>query len=742
VHRGGHAAVVGGFEFLGDANAAEKRVADATTRQSRRPQDVLAFAISFLGVFMLRAELPRVGREVAAGVILAVAAAVWRRPRAAARIGKDAVLAAVLGGALACALPAAREPAKPMAGALDAEGSVARVEGIVEAGGRVDPRGCWFRLRGGPAVRVAGAASTPPPLARIAAVGRLDAAGTLLVAASTDALEMLAEPPVLAPARLFEWLRQLCRERIHAACGEDRARVLLPLLIGDPGLPEDFRDELARTGTLHVIAVSGTHLSLFLAGLRIFTRRLRVLVPMLVIYAGLCAFQPPVLRSLVLCVGFLCGRRLGRALPQGSHFLISAVVVLACDPEALFDAGFQLSFSAFGGIIAFAGRRDEAADPFAHARATSARSRVLAKLRPAVRAGGGATLATAPAMIWRFNRISPIGVPATLLLSPFIPVLLWLGVAIVLFPSVPALPRLAGLLIDLLVLVTSALSSLPFASVDVARPHGFALAALAATIVAIALATPPAWTGARIGVVALMALGVMVPDRTPTGLYQLAAGRGSATLLVTREAAALVDAGPESARVAEQVLKLGVRRLDLVLLSHEHADHVGGLAQILARLAVGRVGVGPSFEGSGEVVAGRPVEAWEDGTRFEAGRLGLAALWPPASARGSSNDRSLVVAADVAGLRALLCGDVETDGLRALLRTRRVGRHDVVLAPHHGGSNDALGDLLLRTRPATVLLSNRPGGAAEETLALLEALPVVVRATWTGGMITIRSPTE
>src|SRR4029079_10390875 len=115
--------------------------------------------------------------------------------------------------------------------------------------------------------------------------------------------EIVEGPPILAPGRLFEWLRQLCRDRIRAACAEETARVLLLLLIGDPGLPEDFRDELARTGTLHVIAVSGTHLSLFLAGLRIFTRRLRVLVPMIVVYAGMCAFQAPVLRSLVLCVG-------------------------------------------------------------------------------------------------------------------------------------------------------------------------------------------------------------------------------------------------------------------------------------------------------------------------------------------------------------------------------------------------------------------------------------------------------
>lgn len=347
---------------------------------------MLAFAISYLGVFTIRAEMPEVGREVAAAVVAAIVFALWRPPRPVIRVGKPAIVAAILGGALACIQPGATEPERiKLASTLDAQGMVAKVEGIVLAGGRVDPRGSWFRLRDGPAVRVAGASVTPPPLARIAVVGRLDATRSNLVAASPEAIELVEEGPLLAPVRLFEWLRQLCRERIHATCPAETARVLLPLLIGDTGLPEDFRDELARTGTLHVIAVSGTHLSLFLAGLRIFTRKLRVLVPMLVIYAGMCAFQPPVLRSLVLCIGFLCGRRLGRALPQGSHFLMSAVVVLACDPAAFFDAGFQLSFSAFGGLIALAARRDPH-DPFEYAREGSSWKRLMRVLGPAAQA--------------------------------------------------------------------------------------------------------------------------------------------------------------------------------------------------------------------------------------------------------------------------------------------------------------------------------------------------------------------
>jgi competence protein ComEC len=695
---------------------------------------MLPFSLAFLSVFVLRAEMPDVGRLVAGASLIAITLRLWRKPRPGLRLSTERAWAAVVGAALAAVLPAAAEPPSPPPPPLEACGQVAHVEGTVEPGGRVDGRGAFFRLRAGPAVRVSGATASPPPHSVVAVLGRLDPAGGLVTVAAPDAITLVREAPFWSPAGFFDGLRRLCRERIRQSCPEGTARVLLPLLIGDAGLPEDLRDDLARTGSLHVIAVSGTHLSLFLAGLRLFTRRLRFLVPMLVVYAGMCAFEPPVLRSLVLAIGFLCGRRLGRALPQGPHFLLSAVVVLACDPAAFFDAGFQLSFSAFGGMLAF-GARPRVRDPFEEARAAGAWRRLAAFLAPATRAGLGATLATAPAMAWRFHRISPIGVPATLLLSPFIPALLWLGALIVLFPSVPAFPKLATALIDLLALVASLASALPFASVDVARPHPWALAAFSAVVLSIALAGDGPWSRVRVASLALASVAVLVPDRVPPGLYQLAAGRGAATLLVGRDAAVLVDAGPANARVAEQVLELGIASLDLVLVTHGHEDHAGGLAQVIARNRARRVVAGPSGAGPGAPRA----ETWTAGDRFEKGDLTLRALWPPAGFRGADNDRSLVLFASAGGLRCLLAGDIESDGLRALLRAEPLEPADVVLAPHHGSENAGLCDLLLRTQPHTVIISARPGFPAEETLRLLERMPVEIRSTWREGVIKLHA---
>jgi competence protein ComEC len=290
----------------------------------------------------------------------------------------------------------------------------------------------------------------------------------------------------------------------------------------------------------------------------------------------------------------------------------------------------------------------------------------------------------------------------------------------VLFPSVPAFPKLATALIDLLRIVASWVSAIPFASVDVPRPHACALAAFSGVVLSILLSGNHAWSGVRVATFAIAVLGVIVADRPDPGLYQLPAGRGAATLLVGREAAVLVDAGPESARVAEHLLKLGIGTLDLVVLTHDHADHVGGLAQVLARVHVLEV-----------------ARAWSAGSSFEKGGLRLAAVWPPPGFDAGDNDRSLALEARIDGFRALLLGDLERPGLEGLLRALALEREDAVLLPHHGSENGALCDLLVRTRPRAVILSARAGFPAEETLRLLATLPVEIRATYREGLISV-----
>ena len=492
---------------------------------------MLPFSLGFLAVFLARAPAARDrARDGRRGARVVACFRLWRCAPAARRIcGAPRSPARCSAPRRAWFPPSAARGSSARsrrARRSTHAARVARVEGTVEPGGRIDARGASFRLQGGPIVRVAGASRDPAALrddrGRRASSTRPAASST---AASPEAVTLVRDGPLFSPARLFERLRAgLPRADPGQLPARRRRRVLLPLLIGDGGLPDELREDLARTGTLHVLAVSGTHLSLFLAGLRLFTRKLRILVPVLVVYAGMCAFEPPVLRSLVLAIGFLV-----RAASRPRAAAGLALPALGRDRARVRSR----ARSSRRGSSSRSRRSEESSRSAPDRRVAripsirrAQRSALEARLRaltPAARAGAGATLATAPAMIWRFNRISPVGIPATLLLSPFIPALLWLGALIVLFPSVPAFPKLATALIDAAPdRRFVAISALPFASVDVPRPHALrARRVLRGRPVDRCLAASTAGRASASRSSRSPSLGVLVADRPAPGLYQL-----------------------------------------------------------------------------------------------------------------------------------------------------------------------------------------------------------------------------
>ncbi len=178
-------------------------------------------------------------------------------------------------------------------------------------------------------------------------------------------------------------------------------------------------------------------------------------------------------------------------------------------------------------------------------------------------------------------------------------------------------------------------------------------------------------------------------------------GQGDASLIQTREAAVLVDAGLAIAggidlgasAVVPALRALGVSRLDLVSASHADADHRGGLPAVVARFPVGQVWLPPgglqdpafsallaSARGKGVPVydrgAGDPGKAWGD--------LVVTPLWPPRDLSGTRNARSLVLRIDVGAARILLPGDMGSEAEHALLRSGADLRADVLKLAHHG----------------------------------------------------------
>jgi competence protein ComEC len=217
-------------------------------------------------------------------------------------------------------------------------------------------------------------------------------------------------------------------------------------------------------------------------------------------------------------------------------------------------------------------------------------------------------------------------------------------------------------------------------------------------------------------------------------------GQGDALALrVGPGSAVVVDAGPDPTAVDQCLDRLDVTHVPLLLLTHFHADHVDGLPGVLEGREVDAVEVSRVAEpadgaaGVSATVADRglvPHVAAYDGAR-RVGPLTLHVLWPPpglvdqpGEESSSANDASVVLLAEVAGVRLLLTGDVEPPAQAALARTWPDLEVDVLKVPHHGSRHQDL-DFLLGLGARVALVSagedNTYGHPAPETLQALAA---------------------
>ncbi|MET7709631.1 ComEC/Rec2 family competence protein [Micromonospora sp. NPDC005413] len=524
-------------------------------------------------------------------------------------------------------------------------------------------------------------------------------------------------------------------QRACAPLPDDPGGLLPGLVVGDTSrLPPAVEADFQATGMTHLNAVSGSNVAIVVGAVLLLARWARA-GPWLAV--GLCGValvgfvilvrpSPSVVRAATMGAIGLAALAAGRpraALPA----LAAAVTVLVLvDPELAGDAGFALSVLATGGLLLLApGMRDGLR-----------RRGVPAGLAEALAVPAAAQLACGPVVAGISGTVSLVAVPANLLAVPAIAPATMLGVtAAMASPIWPAGAEFAAWLASWpawwLVVIAHQGARLPAGNLP--WPGG-ALGALllAGLTVALLIAVRRPLVRRLVAVVGVGALLGALPVRLvasgwpPAGwvVVVCAVGQGDAVVLpVAPGRAVVVDAGPEPAAVDGCLRRLGVREVPLLVISHFHADHVGGVAGVFRGRRVDAVLMPPSTdpESGRDLVrsaatGGRAaLLTTVAGARHPIGGVDLLVLGPPyplAGTRSDPNNNSLVLRATVAGVRILLPGDAETDEQHAMVARTASGqlRADVLKVAHHGSAYQDPG-FLDAVRPAVAFVPVGTGNA-------------------------------
>jgi competence protein ComEC len=601
----------------------------------------------------------------------------------------------------------------------------------------------------------------------------VDAFGRL--APSTDdrvsAVLSAREPPQLVrnPDPLWR-ASSAIRTSIRAAVTghSEAARALVPALVDgdDAGFPDDLADDFRTTGLTHLLAVSGTNLTLVLGFLVLLARWCGVRGRWLAVVAaaGIAGFvlvaraEPSVLRAAAMgAVGLLALGRNGRE--RGTRGLgVAVLVLLLIDPGLAREAGFALSVLATAGILYLApGLRDALATWLPRSAAE------------AVAVPTAAQLACTPVVAALSGQVSLVAVGANLLAAPAVAPTTILGLVgglagLVWAPLGRPFGWTAGWCASWIIGVARWAGGLPTAAVGWGTGV-VSLALLTGLCLALVVVLPRIMrrrvTG--IGCCALLALGVLVPLPTPgwppRGWVLVACDVGQGDGLVLDAgggAAVVVDTGPDPAAMDRCLRRLGVDRVPLVVLTHFHADHVDGLPGVLHGRQVDEIDVTSRADPMANVravlaeAAGRAVVRVPSYAETrQVGALTLQVLGPvPGTVSHDSgegdgsgpNNASVALLVEVAGIRVMLAGDVEPDAQRALARAWPGLRVDVLKVPHHGSRYQELSWLLgLGARLAVVSVGadNDYGHPSAETLVPLQAAGLTVLRTDLDGDIAV-----
>ena len=554
------------------------------------------------------------------------------------------------------------------------------------------------------------------------------------------------------------WRQQLAEHLTELMQDRESLALVKALTLGDrQAVSQQQWDLFRRTGTVHLMAISGLHIGL-VASLIYFLvlrgwaysgilkwppPRVAAVAALLAagFYAALAGFSIPTQRALLMLAVVMLAVVLQRQVKIYNTLAIAAFVVVMLDPMAVLSAGFWLSFVAVGIIVL----------------AVSGRLRKPGHYLAIIKVHWVAAIGLLPLLLFYFQQFALFSPVANFIAVPIVSlVVVPLSLLSVLLlyglPEVSGwLLQSVGMVLHLLQQILAYLAAQPFAVLTkpLASTGSLMLAGIAILLLLLPRGVPGRWLAGVLLLPVLIAKQQQLPEGH-VRLTLLDVGQGLSAVVQTQNHLLVFDAGAKYSsqfdRGRDVVLPFlhnqGAERLDILLISHADNDHIGGAKAILEALPVRRLltsvpeklpGFGPRYCKAGQHWV------W-DGVSFNM-------LSPEPGVFQGENNNSCVLKIDSIPGAILLTGDIEAEAEQWLAKvySKRL-KADVLVAPHHGSKTSSSAVFLDNVRPGNILIPagyrNRFGFPHQEVLQRYHRIGAKIFNVASLGALSVELPAK
>ncbi|MFH0772526.1 MAG: DNA internalization-related competence protein ComEC/Rec2 [Candidatus Omnitrophota bacterium] len=546
-------------------------------------------------------------------------------------------------------------------------------------------------------------------------------------------------------------IKKKIRDLIDASLPKDESDFINAVLLGLSGnMDFQIKDTFVKTGTMHLIAISGLNVGflVFLAMI-IFSaarvpRNLGVIVSifLLIFYAILTGGTISVIRAVIMAIAVLFGALIAREISLWNSLGLAAVIILGIDPLSLFDVGFQLSFLSIIFILYLTPRFEEL---FSYDRSLSVlfMGRIKRYFLEAFFVSFSVWIGILPLVLFYYNIVTPVTVIANLLVVPLSFLIVASGIvfiasSFIIPPAAKVFAAATSFLCATLFSANDIFSKVFLSHVYLPKPRWHFIVLYYAFIMTVMERRRLKISSGKLLIAAFLIINVivwksaLVPADERLKVTFLDVGHGdSAFIEFPRGGNMLIDGGNEDAGrnvILPFLRNKGVYLIDAVVLTHPDSDHCGGLITVMSELRVGRLFYGGAKSDSSvyknleNLIAEKKTRATvlKRGDSIEgACGVNLFCLNPPDEflygEDVSENDRSVLINMKYKKISMFFCGDIGEKAMSEVMTYRPNTRASLLTLPHHGEKLTLAGESFINGLfPEYAVISQ--GAAANEIL--------------------------